>query len=258
MSRSRHSRALVAFGLASSVSLAAPAAFADEGKTTIVLVHGAFADASAWQAVIPTLQKAGHKVIAVQSPLRSFEDDVATTRRAIEGAKGPVVAVGHSYGGAVITGAASGAANVKALVYVTAFAPEANEKIGALYEKDGKPELLGALVPDSAGLVSIDPVQFRPLFAADVPAERAAVMAATQKPIAAKNFEGAVATPAWKTIPSWYLVAQDDRAIPVALQQFMAKRINAKVANVRASHVPFTSKPKEVAKIILDAAASAK
>ncbi|HEY0706343.1 MAG TPA: alpha/beta hydrolase [Polyangia bacterium] len=226
-------------------------------KATIVLVHGAFADASAWQAVIPKLQKAGHKVVGVQSPLRTFEEDVATTKRVIDAQTGPVIAVGHSYGGAVITGAAADNPNVKGLVFVAALAPDANEKIATLYEKDGKPELLSALVPDAAGFLSIDPARFRELFAADVSAERAAVMAATQKPIAGKNFEGSVTRAAWKTIPSWYVLAQDDRAIPAALQSYIAKRMGARVTTVKASHVPFASKPNEVAKVILEAAGGA-
>ncbi|HEY0715127.1 MAG TPA: alpha/beta hydrolase [Polyangia bacterium] len=243
--------------VAAAGALVVPAgALAQTDKPAIVLVHGAFADASAWAEVIPALQRAGHHVVGVQNPLRSFEDDVATTKRVIEAQKGPVIAVGHSYGGAVITAAASGSKKVTALVYVTAFAPEANEAIGALYEKEGKPELLGALVPDETGLVTIDRARFRELFAGDVSPAQAAVMAATQKPIAANNFKGMVVVPAWKTIPSWYLIAKSDRAITPSLQEFMAKRIDAKIGTVNASHVPFASKPKDVASFILKAAAA--
>ena len=222
-------------------------------KPTIVLVHGAFADATGWQRVIPVLERDGYTVIAVQNPLSSFEADVATTKRVIDAQKGPVIAVGHSYGGAVITGAASGSANVKALVYVAAFAPEANEPIGAFNEK--YPTALGAaLRPDAAGFLYIDRARFREIFASDVSPAEAKVMAATQKPIIQSAFAASVKQPAWKTIPSWYIVAQDDRAISPDLERFYAKRMGAKTTEIKASHVVFVSRPTEVARVIVQAA----
>ena len=218
--------------------------------TSIVLAHGAFADGSAWSRVIPLLQAKGYHVIAVQNTLVSQEADVATTRRVIEAQRGPVIAVGHSYGGAVITGAAAGNANVKALVYVAALAPEAGEVLGELYTKFGPSDLATALVPDSAGFLTIEPSKLHAAFAHDVSAEEAQVMAATQKPIHSDAFAQSVPQAAWKTIPSYFLIATSDHAIKLELQRFMAERIGAKTIDVDASHVPFLSKPKEVADFI--------
>src|SRR5215831_2526962 len=155
----------------------------DSMKPTIVLVHGAFVDGSSWDKVIPILQGDGYPVIAVQNPLTSLPDDVATTKRVIDAQNGPVVVVGHSYGGAVITAAAAGNPNVKALVYVTAFMPERNEKIGALYESLGKPALLDTVTKDSRGFVSIPLAKFHDSFANDISVEAAETLAAVQKPI---------------------------------------------------------------------------
>jgi pimeloyl-ACP methyl ester carboxylesterase len=224
-------------------------------KPTIVLVHGAFADATGWQHVIPLLERDGYTVIAVQNSLASLAGDVETTKRVIDAQKGPVVAVGHSYGGAVITGAAAGNANVKALVYIAAFAPEAGEPIGAFGEK--YPSELGtALRPDAAGFVYIDRAQFRDLFAKDVSATEASVMAATQKPVNGSAFGASVEQAAWKTIPSWYLVAQEDRAINPDLERFYAKRMGAKTTEIKSSHVPFVSHPEEVVRLIQQAASA--
>ncbi|MER9731563.1 alpha/beta hydrolase [Mesorhizobium sp. M0217] len=227
----------------------------DPAKPTIVLVHGAFADGTGWQHIIPILQRDGYTVIAVQNALTSLAEDVATTKRVIGAQKGPVVAVGHSYGGAVITGAAAGNPNVKALVYIAAFAPEAGEAIGAYTEK--YPSALGhALRTDAAGFVTIDQAQFRDLFAKDVAAEEASVMAAAQKPIIGSAFASSVTGAAWKTIPSWYLVAQQDRAINPDLERFYAKRMGATTAEIKSSHVPFVSHPKVVAHLIEQAASA--
>jgi pimeloyl-ACP methyl ester carboxylesterase len=237
----------------------APAAPASAAvPTSIVLVHGAFADGSAWSRVIPLLQQKGYRVVAVQNTLTSQANDVETTRRAIESQPGPVIAVGHSYGGAVITGAAAGSSKVKALVYVAAFAPEAGEVLGELYNAFGPADLGPALVPDSAGFLSIDPAKLHAVFAHDVSPEDAAVMAATQKPIAGSAFSQSVEAAAWKHIPSYYLVATGDRAIKPELQRHMAQRIGARVTEVDASHVPFLSQPEAVARVILDAAANAR
>jgi len=225
-------------------------------KPTIVLVHGAFADALGWQRLIPILQGDGYEVIAVENPLASLGGDVETTKRLIDAQKGPVVLVGHSYGGAVITGAAAGSPNVKALVYLAAFAPGDGEPVGAFGDK--YPVDLGsALRPDTAGFLYIDRARFRELFCADVPEADARVAAATQKPVHNSVFGASVPTAAWKTIPSWYLVSQDDRAINPDLERFYAKRMKATTSEVKSSHVAFISHPDVVAKLIEQAAAAA-
>src|SRR6266480_7641552 len=243
--------ALIVTSLGSN--LAAQAAPAASAKPTIVLVHGAFADGSSWQRVIPILQRDGYNVIAVQNPLTSLAADVETTKRVVAAQGGAVVLVGHSYGGAVITEAAAGSANVKALVYLAAFAPEVGEPIGAYGEK--YPTALGAgLRPDAAGFLYIDPAQFHDLFAADIPVAETKVAAATQKPIIGSVFGASVEHAAWKTIPSWYLVSQDDKAINPDLERFYAKRMGAKTTEIKASHVAFLSHPADVARLIEQAA----
>jgi pimeloyl-ACP methyl ester carboxylesterase len=232
-----------------------PAAKSAMTKPTIVLVHGAFADALGWQRVIPILQRDGYEVIAVENPLASLASDVETTKRAVDAIKGPVVLVGHSYGGAVITGAAAGSSNVKSLVYLAAFAPEGGEPIGAFGEKYPV-DLNSALKPDSAGFLYVDRARFRELFCADLPVTDASVAAATQKPVHNSVFGASVPTAAWKTIPSWYLVSQDDHAINPELERFYAKRMNATTSEVKASHVAFISHPDLVAKLIEQAAAA--
>jgi pimeloyl-ACP methyl ester carboxylesterase len=236
---------------------ASPSTGPATAKPTIVLVHGAFADGTGWQRVIPILQHDGYEVIAVQNPLASLAGDVETTKRVIDAQKGPVVLVGHSYGGAVITGAAAGSPNVKALVYLAAFAPESGEPIGAFGEKYPV-DLNSALKPDSAGFLYVDRARFRELFCADVPETDARVAAAAQKPIHNSAFGASVPQAAWKNIPSWYLVSQDDRAINPDLERFYAKRMNAKTSEVKASHVAFISHPDVVARLIEQAAAAAK
>ena len=224
-------------------------------KPSVVLVHGAFADASGWSPVILGLEKRGYFVTAVQNPLHSLEDDVATTRRVIDAQQGPVIVVGHSYGGAVITNAAKGAANVKALVYVCAFAPDENEAFAPLLEK--YPSILGgALVPDSAGFLSIDRAKFRECFCADVSEEVHRVLAATQKPLHGSIFGARFGPPAWKDVPTWYLVGKHDNTINPDLERLFAKRMNATTQEVESSHVPFLSKPEVVIEMI-EAAATA-
>jgi pimeloyl-ACP methyl ester carboxylesterase len=228
------------------------------GKPTIILVHGAFADGSAWQDVVPLLQRDGYKVIAVQNSLAMLAEDIATTKRVIDAETQhgrTVVAVGHSYGGAVISGAAAGNANVKALVFIAAFAPDAGEPVGAFNEK--YPSDLGtALVPDAAGFVYIDVDKYHGVFAGDLPLHQTRAMAVAQKPIFGAIFGQSVPAAAWRTIPSWYLVAQQDRSINPDLERFYAKRMNATTSEIKSSHLPFISQPQKVAALI-EAAASA-
>jgi pimeloyl-ACP methyl ester carboxylesterase len=224
-------------------------------KTSVVLVHGAFADGSSWNKVIPILEAEGFAVTAVQNPLKSLADDVATTKRVIEDQEGDVVLVGHSYGGAVIAEAAANNPKVKALVYVAAFAPDAGETLGGLGEKYPATPLATALAPDSAGFLHIDRSKFHEVFAHDLSEDEAALLAATQKPVAAAIFGEAAKAAAWKTIPSWYVVSTQDKAINPDLERFMAKRMNAQTTEINASHVGFISQPKAVAKIIKTAAA---
>lgn len=240
--------------IAAAALVGAPASAAPpSGKPTIVLVHGAFADALGWQKLIPILLKDGYEVTAVEIPLESLNGDVAATKRALEAQTGPVILVGHSYGGAVITGAAAGNPNVKALVYLAAFAPDNGEPVGAFGDK--YPADLGkALRPDSAGFLYVDRAQFRQDFAADVDAEDVAVAAATQKPLNSSVFKASVPVAAWKTIPSWYVVSKKDHAINPDLERFYAKRMNAHTTEVDASHVAFISHPAEIAKVIEEAA----
>jgi pimeloyl-ACP methyl ester carboxylesterase len=223
-------------------------------KPSIVLIHGAFADASSWNKVIPILERDGYMVTAVQIPLSSLADDVGATKRVLDAQTGPVVLVGHSWGGAVITAAAAGDKRIKSLVYVAAFAPEAGEVITAPAANYPTPELNSVLKPDEGGFLYIDRARFRNAFAHDLPEADTRIMAATQKPILGKSFGETVPVAAWKTIPSWYIVSTEDRAINPDLERYYAKRIGATTTEIKASHVPFLSHPKEVARVIEAAA----
>jgi pimeloyl-ACP methyl ester carboxylesterase len=232
---------------------ARPAAAA---KPTIVLVHGAFADASGWDAVIRILQAKGYEVSAVQNPLTSYEADVATTKRLIDAQTGPTVVVAHSYGGAVITEAAAGNPNVKSLVYLAAFANDANEPLGSLLEKYPS-KAVEAFKPDAAGLLYIDRAKFHDIFAQDLPLAQTNVMAVTQKPLANSAFGATAKAAAWRTVPSWFIVAQNDNVIPPDLERFFAKRMGAKTTEIKSSHAVFMSHPKEVVAVIESAARAA-
>jgi pimeloyl-ACP methyl ester carboxylesterase len=225
-------------------------------KPSIVLVHGAFADGSSWSRVIPLLEHDGYNVIAVQIPLTSLGDDVATAKRVIEAQQGPVVVVGHSYGGAVITAAAANNTQIKALVYVAAFAPETDEQLAAPGAKFPPPALNAALVPDAAGFLYVDRAKFHNVICKDVSLADSRIVAATQKPVSGSVFTATVPGGAWKTIPSWYIVASEDQAINPDLERFYAKRIKATTTEIKSSHVPFLSHPREVAAVI-EAAATA-
>lgn len=222
-------------------------------RPSIVLVHGAFADASGFQYLIPILQRAGYQVAAVQNPLSSIADDVASTRRVLDVQPADVVLVGHSYGGVVISAAANHP-KVKALVYIAAFAPEEGEVLGELAAKFGIPELNAALVPDSAGFLYIDSEQYPRLFAGDLVPTLSRVMAVTQRPVAAPIFGESIGHAAWHDLPSWYIVARRDRTILPELERFMAKRMNATTSELDTSHVPFVTQPFEVSRVVLEAA----
>ena len=241
----------------SDTVVAQPFAQTSSTKPSIVLVHGAFADATSWQHVIPLLERDGYTVTAVQNALTSLPDDIATTKRVIDAQKGAVVVVGHSYGGNVITGAAADNPQVKALVYIAAYAPDAGETISELNAQYAAPFLSTSVVPDAAGFLYISREKFHEVFAKDVSAAEARVMAATQKPINSASFDQSVNHVAWKTIPSWYLVAQEDQAINPELERFMAQRMGAKTSEIKASHVSFISRPNEVAELIEAAATAA-
>jgi pimeloyl-ACP methyl ester carboxylesterase len=225
-------------------------------KPTIVLVHGAFADASGWDAVIRILQAKGYQVSAVQNPLTSYAADIETTKRLIDAQTGPTVVVAHSYGGAVMTAAAAGNPNVKSLVYLSAFANDVDEPLGALLEKYPS-KAVPALQPDAAGLLTIDRAKFHDIFAQDLPLAQANVMAVTQKPLASSAFGATTNVAAWRTTPSWFVVAQNDNVINPDLERFYAKRMGAKTIEIKSSHVVFMSHPKEVVTVIESAARAA-
>ena len=235
-----------------AVAAAAPEPSAAAAPVAVVLVHGAFADGSDWARVIPLLQARGVHVTAVQNPLTSLADDVAATKRAIDAAPGKVVLVGHSWGGTVITEAGADD-KVAGLVYVSAFAPDVGQSSGALGKDYPTPPGLATLSADASGFLHISDEGMRTHFAFDVPRARAAVMAATQGPIAAKAFDEAVTVAAWKTHPSWFVVTTRDHMIAPELQLAMARRIGAHVTQLPTSHVSQEVQPAKVAAVILDA-----
>ena len=231
------------------------AAAQQKPQKTVVLVHGAFADGSSWEKVIPLLQAKGLHVVAVQNPLTSLADDVAATRRAIDAQTGPVILVGHSWGGTVITEAGAHD-KVAALVYVAAFAPDAGQSSNDLGKDGPPPPGLANIHPDGAGFLVLTPESVARDFAQDLPAAQTVVMAVTQGPIFGKSFDERVANAAWKTKPSWFIVAEKDRMIQPDLEHAMAKKINAKTTALPTSHVPMLSRPNDVATVILAAAAA--
>jgi len=222
-------------------------------KKTVVLVHGAFADGSSWERIIPILQKNGLNVIAVQNPLTSLADDVAATKRAIESAEGDVILVGHSWGGAVITQAGV-SDKVSALVYVAAFAPSKDQSANESQSGFPKPEWLTQINVDKQGFVTLKPEAIANFFAQDLPAAETSIMAATQGATAFRCFEDKITETAWSSKPSWYIVGANDRMINPELEKTYAKKMNSKMTILPTSHVPMLSKPKEVADVILDAA----
>jgi pimeloyl-ACP methyl ester carboxylesterase len=234
------------------------AAFGAHAATTapvknIVLVHGYFADGSGWKAVSNILTHDGYKVSVVQEPETSFEDDVKATTRVIDAQDGPSILVGHSYGGAVVTEAGNDA-KVAGLVYVAAFQPDAGESAAVLNNK--MPSATKAIKATADGYLYLDPANFHQDFAADLPANEANFMALSQVMPNAKSFGTPITTAAWKTKPSWGVVATADRAINPDLERFMTKRAGTKTIEINASHAVYISHPAEVAKLIEQAAAS--
>jgi pimeloyl-ACP methyl ester carboxylesterase len=223
-------------------------------KANIMLVHGAWADGSCWSKVVLLLQAKGYNVTAAQIPLTSLENDIEVTRRLLSEHSEPTVLVGHSYGGAVITGAATATPQVKALVYITAFGLDEGESLESLANQGPPSPGSVSIQPDAHGFLWINRDSFHNSFAGDATADEASVMAAVQKPLALAAFGGKEGVPAWKTLPSWYLVCTEDQMIPPPAQEFLAKRMNATVRSVPSSHCPFMSKPEAVADIIALAA----
>lgn len=244
-------------------AVAAPASHPGGAKPTVVLVHGAWADSSSWTDVIIKLQHDGYTVLAAPNPLRSLSGDAATVRDFLATVPGPIILVGHSYGGAVITNAATGNANVKALVYVDAFAPDQGETVFPLSGADS------ALAVDPTTVFDFRPYPGAPAgdfdlylkpavvarsFAPDVSRQKAAVLAATQRPLTLSAGNEPSGVPAWKTIPSWYLLGTQDKIITPTAQRFMAERAHAHITLVRSSHVSLISHPAAVESLVLKAA----
>ena len=221
----------------------------------IVLVHGALADASTWSRVVPLLQAQGYNTLAVQLPLTSLAEDIAITQQALATLSGPIILVAHSYGGAVITSAATNVPNVRGLVYAEAFAPKEGESINALFSHYPKTPLLQHVVPSyRTGYVWCDPSWFPQVFAQDLDPAFARELAIAQKPIQPGCFATLAGLPAWKRIPSWYLVSTDDRCIDPASERFMAKRMGATTREIASSHISPLSHPQVVFDLIVDAA----
>jgi pimeloyl-ACP methyl ester carboxylesterase len=224
-----------------------------EASPTIVLVHGGFVDGAGWEGVYNILKKDGFDVRIVQNPTTSLPDDVAATRQVIAQAKGPVVLVGHSYGGVVITEAGNDP-KVSKLVYITAFAADKGESVSSLIANPPPGAPVPPILPPQDGFLFLDRAKFAESFASDVDAEKAAFMADSQVPWGVKALEGAVTEPSWRKKPSWYLVATDDRMIPPPAQQMMAKRAGATIVESKGSHAIYVSRPDAVASIIKSAA----
>jgi pimeloyl-ACP methyl ester carboxylesterase len=246
--------ALAGAALAFALPNQAAAQAAPQGIKNVVLVHGAFADGSSWAKIIPLLEAKGLHVTAVQNPLTSLADDVAATKRALAQQDGPVLLVGHSWGGMVISDAGNDP-KVAGLVYVAAAAPDANQSLGEL-TKDAPTAGLKKIKAD-AGFLSMTPEGINEDFAQDLTPTERKVIAATQQPVAAAAFGDKMATVAWQTKPSWYIVASNDHMISPTLEQAMAKKIKATTLTLPSSHVPMLSQPQKVADFIAEAAKKA-
>lgn len=222
----------------------------------VVLVHGAFVDGSGWSRVYHGLKKEGYNVIIVQNPITSLAADVAATKRAIAKLNGPVILVGHSYGGAVISEAGIDP-QVQALVYVAAFVPDSGESVSTLVANSPPGSAAPPILPLQDGFLLLDKAKFASAFAADVDPEEAQFMADSQLGWSVESFAGPVSVPAWRSKPSWYLVATEDKMIPPAAQYDMAKRAGAAVSESKASHAVYVSQPAAVVKVIVEAASEA-
>lgn len=219
--------------------------------SNVVLVHGGWADGSSWGKVITILKNAGLNVVAVQLPLHTLADDVATVKRAVEHIGGPTILVGHSYGGEVITNAGYNNPNVTGLVYIAAFAPDEGQSLSSFVDAKDFPQ--GFLILDSAGLAYINTSMFHDRFAKDVNTTEADIMAVAQKPFSAASFGEKSGPPAWKQLPTWYQISESDMMIPPDAQRNFAKQMNATTISIDASHASYVSHPDEIAKLIIDA-----
>jgi len=224
------------------------------GRPNIVLVHGAWADGSCWSGVIERLQAEGFQVRAPQFPLSSIDDDVARLRQVLEFQDGPTIVVGHSFGGQIMTALGSNATNVVGLVYIAAFGLDEGESLGALLSQGPVTPALAHLFTDSRGFGWLSEDDFFDHFAGDVEPKRARVLYAVQQPIASSAFTYAMGEPAWKSLPTWYLVAQNDEAIPPDAERQFAQRMGATTVEIPSSHVAMVSHPVEVTELIEKAA----
>ncbi len=222
---------------------------------TVVLVHGGFVDGSGWQGVYEHLRRDGHSVSVVQNPTLSLADDVAVTRRAIDAAGGPVILVGHSYGGVVVTESGTHP-KVEALVYVAAFAPDAGESVNTLIADPPPDAPVPPILPPKEGFLFLDREKFHASFAGDLSEDQAAFMADSQVPWGVDALGGTVSEPAWRSKPSWYLVSTEDRMIPPPAQRAMSARAGSTVTEVAGSHSIYVSQPAAVAEVIKTAVAA--
>ena len=222
-------------------------------STNVVLVHGGFADGSGWEGVYRVLRKEGYTVSVVQNPTISLSDDVRVTKSVIAKQPGPVILVGHSYGGVVITEAGNDP-KVVGLVYIAAFAPDKGESVSSLIKDPTPGAPVPPILPPQDGYLFLDKVKFPASFAADVDAAKAEFMADSQVPWGVEALNGTISEPAWKAKPSWYLVATEDRMIPPPAQRFMAERAGAAVVEISGSHAVYVSQPDKVAGLIAKAA----
>ncbi|GHO50998.1 alpha/beta fold hydrolase [Ktedonospora formicarum] len=221
----------------------------------ILLIHGAFVDASSWNRVIGILQPQGFHILAAQNPNTSFENDVQATRAALQSLKGPTVVVGHSYAGAVISNVPTDATHVKGLVYIAAYATGEGESQNTISAKFAPPPLSKHIVSSYfKGYIQIDPPAFWDVFIQDAPKAEAQIFAAAQKPIEPSCFAGVTKSPAWKKFPSWYLVSRNDHAINPDAERYMAKRIGAHTREINSSHASPITHPRDVVDIIIAAA----
>ena len=230
---------------------------ANAESVAVVLVHGGFVDGSGWEGVYKILKKDGYNVSIVQNPTLSLADDVVATKRILAAQNVPVILVGHSYGGVVITEAGNDP-KVAGLVYIAAFAPDKGESVAALIKDPPPGAPVPPILPTQDGFLFLDRAKFAASFAADVAKEKAEFMADSQVPWGVEALSGSISVPAWKNKPSWYLIATDDKMIPPPAQRFMSKRAGSTVVEVKGSHAVYVSQPEAVAALIERAAQGVK